>query len=96
MEWSFEGELFRWEGDSAWYFVRLPAEVAEDVREHAPPRTGFGSMRVTVTIGESRWQTSLFPESRTGSFLLPVKQQVRRANGVDAGDAVSVRLALAD
>ena len=47
---------------------------------------------VTVVVGGTRWQTSLFPEKRSGSFVLPVKQQVRRENDLIPGDVVSVRL----
>ena len=53
---------------------------------------GLGSIRVTVTVGRSTWDTSLFPDKATGSFVLPVKKEVRRANQLVAGDAVDVTL----
>ena len=94
MDLSFSATLWQWEGEGGWHFVTLPPEVADEVREHAPPRRGFGSVRVTVVIGEARWQTSLFPESKSGSYVLPVKGQVRRANDLLAGDQVEVTIAL--
>lgn len=96
MEVSFAAELWQWEGEGGWYFVTLPADVADDVRDSGPPRAGFGSIRVTVTVGTSRWQTSLFPQSSSGSYVLPVKQQVRRANDLEAGDRVDVHLTIED
>lgn len=95
MEFSFDGELWEHDGEGGWHFVTLPVEVADDIREHSGPGRGFGSVRVTVVLGSSEWRTSLFPETKTGSFVLPVKQQVRRANDVAAGDRVHVRLTLA-
>lgn len=87
---QFTGELFRW-GDGSWFFVRLPAEAAEDLRDLAvgPPR-GFGSIRVGVRVGGTSWETSVFPEKETGSFVLPMKKAVRTAEGLEDGDQVEV------
>ncbi|HEU0133125.1 MAG TPA: DUF1905 domain-containing protein [Mycobacteriales bacterium] len=94
MELAFEAELWQHGGEGGWCFVTLPVEVADEVRDVVPAGNGFGSRRVTAEIGESRWQTSLFPERASGSFVLPVKQPVRRANDLLPGDRVRVRLAL--
>jgi len=88
---QFNSELFVW-GEGGWYFVRLPAEAAEDVRDQVTgPRRGFGSVRVRVQIGDSIWSTSVFPE-KAGSFLLPVKKAVRRSESLLDGDPVEVEL----
>lgn len=95
MSWAFAAELFRWQGDGAWFFVRVPPELSEDIRDSLTgPPGGFGSVRVDVTIGASNWATSVFPEKATGSYLLPVKKAVRVAEGVEDGDTVTVELAL--
>ncbi len=94
---EFTAELWRWSGEKAsWYFVTLPEDVADDIddRYGGPDLPGFGSIRVTVTLGGSQWQTSIFPSKEHRSFVLPVKKAVRRAEGVDDGDAVAVRLDL--
>jgi hypothetical protein len=94
MSWTFDAEVFRWDAEGpSWRFARVPGEVADDVREQAFAR-GFGSVRVDVTIGNTSWTTSLFPEQATGSFLLPVKAAVRKDEGIDDGDVVTVRLKL--
>ena len=102
-EWTFTAPLWRWSAKQesadpgSWSFVTLPVEVAEDVRDSlvVPPR-GFGSVKVDVEVGESRWSTSVFPDKDSGSYVLPVKQAVRRANGIEEGDAVTVTFRLAD
>lgn len=76
----------------SWHFCTLPVEVADDVSIEAGPRGGFGSVRVEVSIGSSTWRTSLFPDAKAGSFVLPIKKQVRRAGGLHAGDTCEVRL----
>jgi Domain of unknown function (DUF1905) len=48
----------------------------------------FGSVAVGVTLGSTTWTTSLFRDTKSGSYLLPVKAGVRRREGVGAGDTV--------
>jgi hypothetical protein len=80
------------EEPGSWHFCTLPPEVADDVSFEAGPRGGFGSVRVEVRIGPSTWRTSLFPDSRTGSFVLPIKKRVRVAGGLRAGDTCEVSI----
>ncbi|HEY0888440.1 MAG TPA: DUF1905 domain-containing protein [Nocardioides sp.] len=92
--WEFDAALWRWEGqEAAWVFLTVPEEVDDDIRLLAGPRHGFGSVRVEVTIGASTWRTSVFPDKQRG-FVLPVKKDVRRREGVEIGDTVTVRLTL--
>lgn len=49
-------------------------------------------MPVRPTIGTSTWETSVFPDTKRGSYVLPVKGDVRRKEGVEEGDVVTLRL----
>jgi hypothetical protein len=95
----FDAELWIWDArrDDSWTFVSLPADASEEIRELAdgPPR-GFGSLRVRVTIGATTWTTSIFPDKARGSYALPIKRAVRRAEGIDAGDTATVTVELLD
>ena len=86
--------MWLWDGDAAWHFVTLPEDVSDEVEEQAGERRGFGSVPVQVTIGSTTWTTSVFPDSKRGAFLLPVKKQVRTREQVEAGDVVTVELAV--
>ena len=74
-------------------FVTVPPDVSDDVRSRAgAPRPGFGSVWVEVTVGDSTWRTSVFPDKEFGCFVLPIKAAARRAEKVVAEDAVHVAL----
>ncbi len=89
----FTARLWRWDGPAAWYFVSLPPDVSDDIADMVEGRTGgFGSVRVDVVVGSSQWSTSLFPDSREGTYLLPVKKAVRLAEDLDEGADVAVAL----
>ena len=86
---EFAAPLWRYPGADGWHFVSLPPEISADITDlTAGTRRGFGSVRVAVTVGATSWQTSLFPDSKTGAYLLPVKKAVRVAERLHAGDAV--------
>ena len=88
----FDAELWLWDGDAAWHFITVPPDLSDDIEEQAGERRGFGSVPVEVTIGSSTWTTSLFPDTKRGAYLLPVKKQVRTREGIEAGDVVTVGL----
>jgi Domain of unknown function (DUF1905) len=91
------GQVWRWtsaKGDAtaAWYFLTIIGEAANIIRATAGPRRGFGSVRVKARIGNTDFATSLFPQKEVDGFILPLKSQVRRAEGLDEGDEVTVTL----
>lgn len=90
---TFTAELWEHDGPAAWYFCSLPAALADELEaEHGHRAAGFGSLRVEVTIGATSWATSIFPDARRRTYVLPVKKAVRRAEGLDAGSRVRVAL----
>ena len=91
---SFTAALWPWKPEGGWFFVTLPPDAAEAVRERPRPPRGFGSVRVRAAIGATTWTTSVFPDSGSSSYVLPVKKGVRRAEGLEDGDEVQVELDL--
>ncbi len=85
-------------GDACYLMITGPAAEAISAHElvrrlENGRRRGFGSVKVNVTIGDSRWSTSVFPP-KGGGWFLPVKQAVCRAEDLAVGDLVTVRLDL--
>ena len=91
-EFRFTSALWRWPAQEAWCFITVPAELAEEIRLSSGPPRGFGSVRVEATINATTWRTSLFPDSGKGTFLLPIKKEVRRAEDLDVDDLADVTL----
>jgi len=88
------GDLWHWRGPSPYYFVTVPDEESLHLREVSTAVTyGWGMIPVRARIGDTEWETSLFPKD--GLYVVPVKDAVRRGEGLDEGDTVTVRLAVA-
>jgi hypothetical protein len=99
VSYEFEADLWEWEArrTDSWTFVSVPTDVADEVLElTAPFARGFGSVRVEVTVGGTAWRTSIFPDSKRRTYVLPIKKAVRRAEKLEVGDTARVRLTLVD
>ena len=97
--WQFSGPLWLWRGkakdgtptSTAWHFVTIDGDVADAIRAASPGRSAaWGSVYVHVTVGVTRWQTSVFPSKEVKGFLLPVKAAVRKAERLAEGDMVTL------
>ena len=84
-------------GVGPWHFVTLPVDQADEIDELTMfTSRGFGSVRVEVTIGNTTWNTSLFPDAKAESYVLPIKKLVRTVERLEAGKVVEVSLELVD
>jgi hypothetical protein len=88
---EFSGDIWFWRGPSPFHFVTVPDEECGELAAAASLVTyGWGMIPVTAHIGETGWTTSLFPKD--GRYIVPVKNAVREAEGLDVGDTVTVSL----
>ena len=93
MNLEFSGEVWFWRGPSPYHFVTVPEDESAELQETSALVTyGWGMIPVEVRIGSTRWTTSLFP--RDGGYLVPLKDLVRKAEGIDVGDTVTLHLAV--
>lgn len=93
-------KLWLWSSDKApasWHFLTIGGEAAQAMhalalmrRLESGRRRGWGAMKVSARIGETLWDTSIFPEKDGKGWLLPVKATVRKAEGLVAGETVEI------
>ncbi len=90
-DFEFAAELWYWRGPAPFHFVTVPEDASAEIRGMAPLVSyGWGVIPVSARIGETEWETSLFPKD--GGYALPVKDAVRAAEDLADGDLVSVEL----
>jgi hypothetical protein len=93
LELEFEGEIWSWRGPSPFHFVTVSGDAAVALHAVAADVSyGWGMIPVRVRIGDTHWDTSLFPKD--GGYVLPLKDAVRAAEGLVDGDGVAVRLVI--
>jgi hypothetical protein len=93
MEYEFKAKLWEYDGPGAWHFITLPRDYGQEIKLVSSDfRKGFGSVKVEVTIGSSSWETSVFPDKQSDSYVLPIKKEIRSKENISAGNMVSLRI----
>lgn len=87
---KIKSEVWLYPGMAGWHFLSIPKKDGEDIKKRfGKKQRGWGSLPVVVTLGKTSWNTSIFPDKQSGSYLLPLKALIRKKEGVFSGDKVS-------
>jgi hypothetical protein len=88
---EFNGVIFFWRGPAPWFFVTVPEEQSRDLKAISGIASyGWGCIPVRVRIGETEFTTSLFPKD--DRYIVPIKASVRKAENLEDGDEVTIKL----
>lgn len=83
---KFKAKVWLYPGEAAWHFVTLPGVQSAEIKDkYAGLTRGFGSLPVQVTLGNTIWKTSIFPDNKAKTYLLPIKSAVRKSESIKAG-----------
>lgn len=78
------------DGPAPWHFATIEKGYAEELKkDYKLPPKGFGSIPVNVLVGNTKWKTSIFPD-RDGSYLLPLKKEVRVKESIKANTHIEL------
>jgi hypothetical protein len=93
VEFSFSATVWEWRGPAPYHFVSVPPDVAIEIKELASAVTyGWGMIPVSGKIGATTFDTSLW--AKNGTYAVPLKDAVRKAEGISLNDLVSIELSL--
>ena len=88
---EFTSELIEWRGPAPYLFASVPPELSAEIKMISSQVSyGWGVIPVFATIGVTEYRTSLFP--RNGVYLVPAKMVVQRAEKLEVGQVVGVKL----
>lgn len=90
---AMKTKVWLYPGMAGWHFVTIPKKTTKDIDYFfSTAKRGWGSLRVTVTVGTTSWKTSIFPDKKSDSYLLPLKAQVRKQESIKEGDSIKLSL----
>jgi len=90
---TFHSLVFVYPGMAAWRFIRVPREISADItKKFGKAKRGWGSLPVTVTVGKTTWETSIFPDAKSSTYLLPLKAAVRKKEKMMDDERATVTL----
>ncbi|GAB4144796.1 MAG: DUF1905 domain-containing protein [Patescibacteria group bacterium] len=89
----FEGKVWPYPGEGSWHFITIPEQLSQEIKEmFGYLSVGWGTLPVTATIGNTSWNTSIFRDKKTNSYLLPVKAEVRKKEKINIENVIEVIL----
>ncbi|HYF29293.1 MAG TPA: DUF1905 domain-containing protein [Candidatus Paceibacterota bacterium] len=93
---TFTTQVWLYPGMAGWHFASVPEDVSAKIKKSREglPRIGWGSVPVTATIGNTSWKSSIFPDKKSGTYLLPLKAEIRKKEGIAADDTITLTLEL--
>lgn len=92
-QYTIRAKVWLYPGMAGWHFVTLPKKQSENIKKHFGIfARGWGSLPVKVTMGKTEWKTSIFPDKKSKSYLLPIKSEVRKKEGIVHGDTTTFLL----
>ncbi len=88
-EYKLKAKVWVYPGMAAWRFLSLPKKQSKQINTlFGGQHHGWGSLPVTVTVGQTKWKTSIFFDKKSGSYLLPLKAQVRKKESLRDGQSL--------
>ena len=71
----------------AWHFLSVPKKESAQIKKiFGALAGGWGSLPVDATIGKTNWKTSIFPDKKSATYILPLKSEVRKKEKIAEGD----------
>ncbi len=83
-------------GMAGWHFACVDKKSSEKIKksQEGKKRIGWGSVPVTITIGKTIWDTSIFPDKKSGTYLLPLRSEIRKKENIYAEDVIRFKCVL--
>ena len=92
-QFEFDAVVIHWRGPAPYFYAPVPADDADEIRRASKLVSyGWGVIPVEAVVGGITFTTSLFPKE--GTYLVPLKDAVRKPAGITAGDTIHVALSL--
>jgi hypothetical protein len=93
MEFQVSNPLIEWRGPAPFYFVAIDEADSKIIKSVAKEYSyGWGVIYVTVTAEKTTWTTAVIPKD--GRYLIPMKEAIRSAIGVELGDVAKMKVKL--
>ena len=90
---SIKTNVWLYPGMAGWHFVTIPKDITKEIHFlFGDAKRGWGSLPVLTTIGKTSWKTSIFPDKKTATFLLPLKTAIRKKERIQANDRIHLTL----
>jgi hypothetical protein len=95
INYTFTAEVWQYNPPKGWYFLNLPIDISNEIRQHSRwQEEGWGRMPAIATIGSTEWKTAIWFDTKKSTYLLPLKTEIRKKEGIEVGKLVEVKVVI--
>lgn len=89
----FKSKVWKYKGKASWYFVTLPKKLSISIRKsQGLSEEGWGRLKTTAQVGQLKWSTAIWYDTKASSYLLPLKSEIRKKENIKADASIEVEL----
>ena len=83
IKYEYATKMWKHDSPGGWYFVSLPKTLSKEIRENLKwQEEGWGRMKVSAQIGELVWETAIWYDTKIGTYILPIKSEIRKKTDI--------------
>ncbi len=93
IKYEFSTKMWKDASSGGWFFVSLPKMISKEIREHLKwQEEGWGRMKTLAQIGEFKWDTAIWFDSKTENYLLPIKAEIRKKSSLEINKKIEITI----
>jgi hypothetical protein len=86
IKYLFSAKMWQHSSPGGWYFVSLPQGLAKEIRIMVKwQEEGWGRLKAKAKIGNCDWDTAIWFDTKLGTYLLPIKAEIRKRENLEIG-----------
>lgn len=90
---QFSAKTWQHPSPGGWYFISLPTTIAAEIRTGLQSEEeGWGRLKAVAKTGNSEWKTAIWYDTKMNTYLLPLKAEIRKKEGIIVGKKLQITL----
>ncbi len=95
INYKFSANLWKDTSSGGWVFVSLPKNISKEIRDNLKwQEEGWGRMKASASIKNVEWDTAIWFDTKTDTYLLPVKAVIRKKAHLELNDLINVSISI--
>ena len=90
---KFTSKMWRDQSSGGWHFISVPKDISKEIRENLQwQEEGWGRMKAAAQIQSVKWDTAIWFDSKSKTYYLPVKGEIRKKTRLKVDENISITL----
>ena len=91
IKYDFISRMWQDASVGGWHFLSLPEDISSEIRKNLQwQEEGWGRMKATASIKNCQWKTAIWFDTKKGTYILPVKKEIRTKAQLITGNDLEV------